>query len=168
MGKIQGKIIKRGKRSIFSRALHTKDDVKAAAAWRLDLDKIRRVFEVRSSACVRRLLTFSSQTELTINTDVNIPHSISETHTTVSGLDNDTSNTGVPENYYGASGTPAVIPRVYHEATYPQSVIPKARGDLEDNNTSAVTVLRNKVEYQEHTDGRNRAVSAIFVLSDVE
>ena len=30
-----------------------KDDVEAAAAWRLDLDKIRRVFEVRSSACVR-------------------------------------------------------------------------------------------------------------------
>ena len=53
MGKIQGKIIKRGKRSIFSRVLHMKDDVEAAAAWRLDLDKIRRVFEVRSSACVR-------------------------------------------------------------------------------------------------------------------
>ena len=86
----------------------------------------------------------------------------------MSGPDNDTSNTGVPENCHSASGTPAVIPGVYHEAMYPQSVIPKAQGDLEDNNTSALTVLRNKVEYQEHTDGRNRAVSAILVLSVVE
>ena len=44
---IQRHIVKRGKRSVFSRPFHTKDDSKAIAAWRSDLDRIRRDFEVR-------------------------------------------------------------------------------------------------------------------------
>ena len=47
---IQRYIIKKGKRSVFSRPFHTKDDGEAIAAWKLNLDRIRRVVEVRSLA----------------------------------------------------------------------------------------------------------------------
>ena len=47
---IQRHIVKRGKRSVFSRPFHTKDDSEAITAWRLDLDRIRRVVEVNSVA----------------------------------------------------------------------------------------------------------------------
>ena len=48
MTNIQRNIIKRGKRNVFSRQFHARDNEKVIAAWRLDLDEIRRVFEVRS------------------------------------------------------------------------------------------------------------------------
>ena len=50
MVEIQRHIIKRGKRSVLSRPFHTKDDSEAIAAWRSDLDGIRRVLEVCSLA----------------------------------------------------------------------------------------------------------------------
>jgi len=45
---IQRNIIERNKRNAISRRYHAKDDKKAIAAWSLDLNKIRRVFDVRS------------------------------------------------------------------------------------------------------------------------
>ena len=50
MAGIQSHIVKRGKRNVFSRPFHSKDNGDAIAAWRLELDKIRRVFDVRSFA----------------------------------------------------------------------------------------------------------------------
>ena len=47
---IQRYIIKKGKRSMFSRAFRTKDDNEVIAAWKLDFDRIRRVVEVRCLA----------------------------------------------------------------------------------------------------------------------
>ena len=56
---IQKHIVGRGKRTIFRQLFHAKDDGKLVAAWRLDLDQIRLVFEVRQKCTsVRRLLTF--------------------------------------------------------------------------------------------------------------
>jgi len=46
----QRNIVKRGKRSVISQALHTKSDKKATAAWRQDLDGVLRVFNVSSVA----------------------------------------------------------------------------------------------------------------------
>jgi len=45
---IQGNIIERSKRNVISRRYHAKDDKEAIAAWSLDLNRIRRVFDVRS------------------------------------------------------------------------------------------------------------------------
>jgi hypothetical protein len=45
---IQRNIIKRGKRNAISRLYHANDDKKAIATWRLDLDGILHVFNVRS------------------------------------------------------------------------------------------------------------------------
>jgi len=45
---IQGNIIERGKRNAISRRYHAKDDKEAITTWTLDLNRIRRVFDVRS------------------------------------------------------------------------------------------------------------------------
>jgi hypothetical protein len=47
MSEIQEYIVKRDKRNAISRFFHAKNDEKAIATWRLGLDKIRLVFEVR-------------------------------------------------------------------------------------------------------------------------
>ena len=52
MDEIQGHIIKRGKRNAVSRRYHAKDDKEAIATWRLDLDEILGVFNVRSATSV--------------------------------------------------------------------------------------------------------------------
>ena len=46
MGEVQKHIIRRGKRSVLSTPFHKKNNDGAFAAWKLDLDRIRRVFEV--------------------------------------------------------------------------------------------------------------------------
>ena len=49
---IQKHITKRGKRTIVHRLFRSKDDEQLVATWTLDLDEIRRVFDVRSFASV--------------------------------------------------------------------------------------------------------------------
>ena len=49
---IQRHIIKRGKRSIFRRFFRPKKNEKLVATWRLELEKIRHVFDVRSFTSV--------------------------------------------------------------------------------------------------------------------
>ena len=49
---IRSHIIKRDKRDVFFRPFHVKDNGKAIAAWRLELDKTPRVIAVRSFAWV--------------------------------------------------------------------------------------------------------------------
>ena len=44
----QRHIVKRGKRNAVSGFLYRKDDKAAIVAWKLDLDKFRHVFDVRS------------------------------------------------------------------------------------------------------------------------
>ena len=68
MTKIQRYIVKRGKRNTISRFFHAKNDREVIAAWKLDLNEIRHVFNVRSITSVRRLLTFRFQTRLDLHT----------------------------------------------------------------------------------------------------
>ena len=56
---IQQHVVKRGKRTLVRQLFHTKNDENAVAGWKLDLDRICRVFTVGSSVSVQRLLTFS-------------------------------------------------------------------------------------------------------------
>jgi len=50
VGEIERNIIKQGNRNAISRRLRVKNDKEKIAAWKLDLDKILQVFEVRSVA----------------------------------------------------------------------------------------------------------------------
>ena len=82
MAEIQGKVVKQGKRNVISQHFHAKNDKDKITAWRLDLERILQVFNVRSTITVRRLLTLDSQTELAINTNV----TVTETHVMVSNI----------------------------------------------------------------------------------
>ena len=48
MADIETKLAKWGKRSVVFRRFYAKDDRETIATWRLDLDKIIQVFNVRS------------------------------------------------------------------------------------------------------------------------
>ena len=91
MAEIQGKIIKQSKRNVISRHFHARNDKDKITAWRLDLDRILQVFNVRSAVTVRRALTLDSQTELAISTNV----TVTETHAIVSGLERNATSTHV-------------------------------------------------------------------------
>ena len=132
MGKIQRNIVKRGERNVISRHFHRKDDNEAIATWKLDLDRILHLFDVRSVTSLRSLLTFRFQTELEINTDVTDPdvrHDAANTHTTASEVRQtlpDATNV-VPDVHYGVSNTHAVVSNIDHNTL-------KNRGDTDSQN----------------------------------
>ena len=82
MAEIRRKIIEHSKRNVISRCLHAKGDKGKIAAWRVDLEKIVRNFNVRSIVTVWRWLTLDSQTALAINTNV----IVAETNVIVSNM----------------------------------------------------------------------------------
>jgi hypothetical protein len=52
LAEIQRKIIRKGKRNAVTRLLHAKNDKETIAAWKLDLNKILLIFNVRSVVVV--------------------------------------------------------------------------------------------------------------------
>ena len=50
-------IEKQGKRNVVSRYLHARNDKEKIVAWRLDLNRILHVFNVRPTVSLRLLLT---------------------------------------------------------------------------------------------------------------
>ena len=80
---IQGNVAQWGKRNAISRRIHAKDDHKAIATWRSDLNKILHVFNVCSVASARPLLTLRFQTELEMNTHLTV---VANTHTIASDV----------------------------------------------------------------------------------
>ena len=59
MADIQKKLVKWVKRNPVSRRLHAKKTKEKIAAWRMDLEKILQVFNVRSVAWVMPVADFS-------------------------------------------------------------------------------------------------------------
>ena len=82
VAEIQRNVTKQSKRNPVSRLFHAKVDKDAITAWRVELNRILHVFNVRSFASQFLLLTVCLQTELAINTHV----VISETHNIVSDI----------------------------------------------------------------------------------
>ena len=87
MEEIKRKVTKRTKRNVVSRLVHARDDKDTIAAWKLDLNRILHVFNVRSAVFTQLSLTVPLQTELAINTHV----TVSEMHHNVSGIRSDVS-----------------------------------------------------------------------------
>jgi hypothetical protein len=79
---IQRNVVKQGKRNGISRHIHARNDKERIAAWKLDLNKILHVFNVRSVVSLWLLLTVHPQTELAINTHL----TVSSTHILVSDI----------------------------------------------------------------------------------
>ncbi|KAF9784370.1 hypothetical protein BJ322DRAFT_1109090 [Thelephora terrestris] len=98
---IQRQIVEWGKQDVDSRRFHAKDDAKAIAGWRSDLEKIRPVFDKKP----------------VISTDVETPdnrRNFSNAHTAVFGPQSDVSNAGVttPEVPNNVLDTDTAIPLV--------------------------------------------------------
>jgi len=88
MDEIQRHITERGRRNAISRRYHAKDDKKAIATWKLDLDRILRVFNVCSITPAWPPPAFGFQVELGANA-----------HATVSNTRQDATN----ENTIGSN-----------------------------------------------------------------
>jgi len=108
VAEIQGKVIKRSGRGSVSRLFHAKSDKDAIAAWKLDLNRILHVFNVRTVAYVQLLLTVHSQTELAINTHVivsDVHHGVADTRAMVSDMHRNMLNSqqGADDQYQSVS-----------------------------------------------------------------
>ena len=117
MVEIQTNIIKRGKRNPISRYFREKDDNKAIATWRLDLNRVLQVFNVCFVTSILSLLKFRFQTEFERNTCADIRHDVANTHATVSGIHRDPPNANniTPDAHLDVSNTHAVVSDIYHD-----------------------------------------------------
>ena len=59
VAEIQGDIIEKGRRNLLSRLVHAKNDKEAIATWKLALNRILHVFNVRSVDLTQLLLIIS-------------------------------------------------------------------------------------------------------------
>jgi len=98
---IQEKVIEKCGRNLLSRLANAKNDKETITAWKLDLNRILHVFNVRSAMAAWPSLTVHSQTELAINTHhgvVNTQVMVSEIHRSVvkgqGGTDNQHQSVG--------------------------------------------------------------------------
>jgi hypothetical protein len=64
IAEIQRRIIEKGRRNLFSRLAHAKNDKDTLASWRSDLNRILHVFNVRSTGSVRQSLTSPTRPSL--------------------------------------------------------------------------------------------------------
>ena len=163
MTAIQKRIVKWGKRNPLSRRLHVKDDEEAIVSWRLDLDKIRRVLDVRSFNWARSLLTFRSQAELATRTDVDvseIQHEVSNANVTPPDPRPDVLSTlVVPEVRRDISNTNAVSSDVHHDVVPIHSVASEVQHDPVNVHTIPSGTYPNASKNKD-AHGQNRAVSA--------
>ena len=115
MAEIQTNVIERGKRNPISRRLHKKDDNKAIATWRLDLNRVLQVFNVCFVTSILSLLKFRFQTEFERNTCADIRHDVANTHATISGIHHDPPNPDniVPDAHHDVLNTHAVVPDIH-------------------------------------------------------
>ena len=67
---IHGNVTEKGRQNPLSRLLHAKNDKETIGTWKLDLNRILHVFNVRSLIFTRTSLIVSFQTELAVNTHV--------------------------------------------------------------------------------------------------
>ena len=156
---IQGKVVKRGKRNVISRLFHAKNDKETIASWRLDLDRILHIFNVRSVVFVRPLLTVYFQTELAINTRVNISdvrNDVTATRNVVSNIHNDVVN------------TQTIVSDVHRDVASAHAIVSGLQNNATDTHTLVAELHHNMLQSQEGTDGQQQSVSAISYLSTTD
>lgn len=134
VAEIQRNVVKRGKRSALSRRFHKKEDNEAIAAWRLDLNRILRVFNVRFAIPLQPPLTLCFQTELGVN---------------IHGTESD-----------AREHTPKTRPIISN----PDSAIPNVRSGVSNTHAVVSDTNRNQLKTREDTTNLNQAVSSFYIL----
>ena len=72
VAEIQRNVFKQTGRNAIPRVFHARNDKETIAAWKVDLNRILHVFNVRSTLFAWLSLTGSFQTELAMNTHVTV------------------------------------------------------------------------------------------------
>ena len=146
MKKIEQDTFEKGKRNRFSRLIRAKSDKDTIASWKSDLNRILLVFNVRSVAYVRSLLTVHSQTELVVNT-----------HNTVSDVRRDftKSQTVVSAIRNGVTNTKTAVSDVHQGVVTTQAIVSALQNNIAD-------LRRTVVGDREEVDDKNLSVSITF------
>jgi len=138
---------------VISRRYHAKDDKEAIAAWNLDLNKIRRVFDVRPVTPLRPPLTARFQTELGIDTRA-------------TGSDATTKHTAaISDVHRDVINAETIGSGVRHDDPNTQPIVSGVQSDITSTRTTASDIYRSKLKSREGADGQNWAVSATRTLS---
>ena len=154
-------IIKRGKRNVLSRSFHARDNEKAIAAWKLDLNEICRALEVRPFPCeLRRLLTFSFQVEPAEKADAGV-RNILNTHKNAPGL-HGIPNIGNPDVRSDVLNAHDVASRAHRDVVYPDPIVSQAWEGTA--NGIPPRAHRNMLRNLGDVDGQNRTVSTLVVF----
>ena len=171
VAEIQRNIVKRGKRNGVTRMFHAKNDKETIATWRLDLNRILHIFNVRSITSVWPLSADHLQTELAINTNVavsDIRHEVVNTRTIVTDVHRDMLNTHtiVSNVHRDFSTTQTIVSDVHRDVTNTHTVVSNTHvlvSDLQRDVANTQTIVsdmhRTMVESQERTDDKNWPVS---------
>jgi hypothetical protein len=161
MTEIQRHIIKRSKRNVVSRFFRSKGDEKAIAAWRSNLDKIHRVFEVRPTTSTRWLLICRLQAELKANTDAKVPDvrpDPPKPRATISKPRRTSSNTSVPEMRHDTLTNRPAVSGTDQRLAYSNLIVPKVQGDHVDGRPIASNSRHSTSESKSDMYGQNRMV----------
>jgi len=153
----------RGERNAVTRLFHGKNDKETIATWRSDLNRILHVFNVRSVASVRPLLTVRFQTELAINTHVvvsDIRRDFANTHTVVSDIHRGVLNvqTIASDVRHGVTNTHAVVSNIGNDVVSTRTIVSEVHQGVVNTHTIVSDIHRTIVEGQEGIDGKNRLV----------
>ena len=155
MDEIQENIITRGKRNPISRCFHAKDDKEAITAWRSDLDRILRVFNVCSVTSVRLLLIPHFQTELGTSK-----------RATVSDIHQDAANTRtiVSVAHLHTPNTETIVPDVHRNDLNTHPIVSRDQSDVPNTRTIVSDGHRNKLKSREDAGGKIQVVSTTHTL----
>jgi hypothetical protein len=134
---IEKKVVKQSNRSSASRLLHYKNDQEKIAGWKLDLNRILRVFQVDSVVSLLLSLTVCSQTELSINTCV-----------------------AISEVGRGVSNTHGIVSNTHDIVSDTHAVVSDAHAILSDTHAVVSDIRRTIAKDQEVADGLDRPVSS--------
>ena len=164
MTAIQKRVVKWGKRNPISRRVHAKDDEEEIANWKLDLDKIRRVFDVCSFNCqAGSLLTFRPQAELATNVDADVSEIRREASdsnaTTPSPRPDVSSALVVPEARHDISKATSVGSDGYHDIVPTHSIASEVQHDPVNVHKISSSTHPNTSKNKD-ADIQNRAVGA--------
>ena len=128
MVEIQNKVIKRSGRNAVSRLLQAKNDKEKIAGWRVELNRILHIFNVRSVISAWSSLTIDFQTELAVNT-----------HTIVSDIRDDVSKIrdGIgsqvqPAQTRSAASTTKEFSTLHLHPAHLENRLPRGQGPVSD------------------------------------
>jgi hypothetical protein len=146
--KIQGKVVKQGKRNVFYRFVVSKTDKDKIAGWKQDFIRVLHVFNVRSIGSIGNSLanlTAPFQTELAIDTNM----TVTDTKTIV-------------------TDTKTIAKDTKTIATDTKTIATDTKTVVTDTQTMVTDMHRNMLMEREGASGKNHSVGSTFYPSIIE